>query len=136
MATSVAHEVPLLAGCSPDDATNGLKWFRPRRFEAGQVMIAETEPGRDFFLVLSGTVAVSCGGKFQRLLSGPTFVGEEAMLGLGCRSATVKAVTTVEAMVTGQIGFDELMRLPGVGRSIAATVATRSRERDGALLSA
>lgn len=136
MAFSVAHDVPLFAGCSPDDAADGLASFRSREFAPGELLMAEEEDGRDFFLLLSGTVAVSSGGRFERLLSGPTFVGEEAMLGLGARSATVRAMTNVEALVTGQIGFDKIMRLPGVGRSIAAAVATRLREREVTSLSA
>ena len=92
--------------------------------------MAESDPGRQFFLVVSGTLAVSAEGRFMRLLSGPTFVGEEAMLGLGPRSATIVAVTECEVLATGQLGFDEIMRLPGVGRQIATTVAERLRARE------
>ena len=98
--------------------------------------MAETEPGRQFFMVVTGTVAVSHEGRFVRLLAGPTFVGEEALLGLGPRSATVVAVTACDVLATGQMGFDEMMRMPGVGRQIAATVAERLRGRDTFLATA
>jgi CRP-like cAMP-binding protein len=131
MDSSTCQTVPLLAGCSAEEARQGLKRFQRLNVEAGGRLITESHPGRQFFLVVSGTMAVSRGGRFVRLLAGPTFVGEEAMLGLGPRSATVQALTKCEVLATGQLGFDELMRLPGVGRQIAATVAGRLRERDG-----
>ncbi len=129
MAFVIAQEVPLLAGCSPADLQGGLARFRHRQLQPGEVLMSEGADGREFFLISSGTLAISRGGEFVRMLSGPTFLGEEAMLGLGSRSATVTALTAVEALSTGQLGFDEMMRLPGVGRQIATAVADRIRGR-------
>jgi CRP-like cAMP-binding protein len=98
--------------------------------------MTESEPGRQFFMIVTGTVAVSHEGRFVRLLSGPTFVGEEALLGLGPRSATIVAVTACDVLATGQLGFDEMMRMPGVGRQIATTVAERLRGREPYLATA
>jgi CRP-like cAMP-binding protein len=130
MAFVIAQEVPLLAGCSEDDLRCGLARFHHRRLQPGEVLIEEGSEDLEFFLISSGTLAISRGGEFVRMLSGPTFLGEEAMLGLGARSATVTALTPVEALATGQLGFDEMMRLPGVGRQIATAVADRIRGRD------
>ena len=123
------RDVPLLAGCSAHDGRNGLAPFRRATVPAGHVLISETAAAREFFIILSGTVAVSSAGRFVRLLAGPTFVGEEAMLATGPRSATGTAMTTCEVLVTGQLGFDEILRLPGVDPEIRATIATRASGR-------
>ena len=136
MAYSIARDVPLLAGCNHDDAQDGLAWFRRRDVAPGELLMTENEHGGEFFLVVSGTIAVSRDGEAVRTLEGPTFVGEGAMLGLGVRSATIRAVTHVEALATGQVGFDELLRLPGVGRQIASAVAERVREQEAMAASA
>jgi CRP-like cAMP-binding protein len=126
MVYSIPRDLPLLAGCDDDDAADGLARFRPREFAPGEALMLENEPGGEFYLIVSGIVAVSRSDDNVWLLSGPTFVGERSMLGLGMRSATVRALTHVDALATGQLGFDRLLRLPGVGRQIAVAVAERA----------
>ena len=78
-------------------------------FKAGETIIAEGEAGETAFLIISGSVEVSIGiaGKAKSigtLVAGDVF-GEMSLIDRGLRSATVKAVTDTQCLVTAYNEF-------------------------------
>jgi phosphoribosyl 1,2-cyclic phosphodiesterase/CRP-like cAMP-binding protein len=75
---------------------------RPVRLLPGQVLVHENQPASGVYLIHTGTVSISIGGSDGRQIdlgtSGPgDTIGELAILGGGCHSATVVALSPVVA---------------------------------------
>ena len=80
------------------------------KFKAGETIISEGEAGDTAFLIVSGSVEVSVGQGAEvksvaTLAAGDVF-GEMSLIDPGPRSATVKAVTATECLVTA---YDEFI---------------------------
>ena len=77
---------------------------RPSNSDAGQTILAEGEAGDTAFLIVSGSVEVSVGegakAKTVGTLKAGDVFGEMSLIEPGPRSATVKAVTDTECLVT------------------------------------
>jgi CRP/FNR family transcriptional regulator, cyclic AMP receptor protein len=76
---------------------------------AGRVLCHEGEIGHEFFVLESGTVSVSVGGKEVATLGAGSFFGELALLDGGPRTATVRAQTEVTALVLDRREFHALL---------------------------
>ncbi|HEX5503634.1 MAG TPA: ATP-binding cassette domain-containing protein [Thermomicrobiales bacterium] len=87
--------------------------LKPVAVGAGQVVCREGEPGDQFFLIESGTLAVVAenGGAPRDLARlGPgEFFGEMALLGQGRRSATIRAESPAQLWALGSADFSELL---------------------------
>ena len=74
------------------------------KFRAGDTIISEGEDGNTAFLIISGSVEVSIGqapkAKTVGTLGAGDVFGEMSLIEPGPRSATVKAVTDTECVVT------------------------------------
>ena len=68
----------------------------------GEVLAREGRIGREFFLILSGTVAVTQNGRRVNTLGPGDFFGELALMSGAPRNATVVAADPVEAYVLGE----------------------------------
>lgn len=94
--TAFLHETPFFGGLS--DASLNLLASRlvERRFEAGDVVVSEGEPGRSMFVVRSGALTASMRldpSRSVRLseLAAGDFFGEMTLVNMQDRSATVTA---------------------------------------------
>src|SRR5262245_20402399 len=80
------------------------------KFKAGNTIISEGEDGNTAFLIVSGSVKVSVGqeakAKTLTTLGAGEVFGEMCLIEPGPRSATVKAVTDTECVVTS---YDEFI---------------------------
>jgi CRP-like cAMP-binding protein len=84
--------------------------MKPVTFKPGETILAEGEDGDTAFLIVDGSVEVSvgAGGRTKTvgtLQAGEVF-GEMSLIEPGPRSATVRAVTDTECIVTN---YDEFM---------------------------
>ena len=84
------------------------------KFRTGDTIISEGEDGNTAFLIVSGSVEVSVGREAKArtvatLGAGEVF-GEMCLIEPGPRSATVKAMTDAECVVTSYDGFIPLMQ--------------------------
>lgn len=130
------REVKFFASLDDETLTELCKFARFRRFPPGRTMVSELELGADVFVIANGEAEVSVTprtGQKQRLgrlLRGSTF-GEMASLTGELRSATVTAVTAVEAWVITDRDFDRLReRRPEIAVQLVRTLAERLGEAD------
>jgi Cyclic nucleotide-binding domain len=99
----------------------------------GEVIVAEGEPGEQYFVVRRGTLRVEVGGAFVRELGPGHAFGEIALLRDVPRTATVTAITAVTLVAVGRVEF--LEAVTGHPRSLrtAAEVASRLLAGDPSL---
>jgi CRP/FNR family transcriptional regulator, cyclic AMP receptor protein len=102
------HATPFFGGLSDASLDVLLSMLVERRIQAGQIIIAEGDPGRSMFVVHSGELKVSRQGHSGELVHtadlGPgDFFGEMTLVEMQNRSATVVAATaTVLYELTAQ----------------------------------
>ena len=101
--------------------------------EAGRTIVREGEHGEEFFVVLSGKVAVVSGGREVATLGEGDFFGELALFDPAPRDATVTATVPTELLVVHANRFQPLLDdVPLLGRKVTAALARRLREADTA----
>ena len=115
-----------------------------KRYAAGDVLIAEGEPGRSFSLILKGRVQVdkrSADGHQRKLAElGPCdVVGELGFFGLPHRSATVVALDACEVLEFDHDRFEAFITAqPAIGlkvyRGMARVVVARFAQKDEAMV--
>jgi len=84
----------------------------------GEVLVREGRIGREFFLILSGTAAVTRKGRQIDTLGPADFFGEVAAVNPGPRDATVTATTDMEVLIIGPREFDAMMDIPGLRHTL------------------
>jgi CRP-like cAMP-binding protein len=99
----------------------------------GEVLAREGRIGREFFLVLSGTVRVTQAGREVNVLGPGSFFGELAAINPGVRNATVTAVSEVEVLIIGPREFATMAAIPGFRDALFRSMADRLRTADARL---
>lgn len=126
--------VPLFATCSNADLAAIAAAVDELEVEAGRVLVAEGEVGKEAFVIVEGEAVVSRGGEVLNTIGPGNPFGEMALVDRSPRNATVTASTPMRLLVIGQREFVGLMDgSPGFTRSILAAVAARLRAKDVAL---
>jgi len=92
---------------------------------SGEVLTREGRIGREFFIILSGTVAVTQGGRRVNTLGSGQYFGEMAAVNPGPRNATVTALTDLDVLIIGPREFATMAELPGFRDSLRLTMARR-----------
>lgn len=87
------QRVPLFADLNKREAASVARTFKERRFAAGETIMKEGSAGASFFLIESGEVTVSVGGRKRGTLGAGDYFGEIALLDERARSATVTAAS-------------------------------------------
>ena len=102
----------------------------------GEVLTKEGRIGREFFLILSGTVGVTQKGRRVNTLGPGDFFGELAALNPGPRNATVTALSDVDVLIIGPREFAAMADIPGFRDALMKSMASRLRTVDTRLASA
>lgn len=89
--------VPLFAGLPKRKVQQIADMCREHRFDAGDVIVQEGDTSGRFFIVVQGGAEVRVHGHAVRTLGPGQSFGEYAVLDRAPRSATVVAVTEVQA---------------------------------------
>jgi CRP/FNR family transcriptional regulator, cyclic AMP receptor protein len=93
---------------------------------SGTVLCKEGDVGREFFVLMDGTVVVTAKEKRIATLGAGDFIGEIALLEQVPRMATVTATTPVRFFVLSREDFRHLVRQhPDVESKILRTLALR-----------
>lgn len=123
--------VPLFAALSKKELTKVARLTTELHLKAGTEVVREGEPGREAFIIVSGTAAVKRNGRRIATLGPGDAFGELALLDHGPRTATVVADTDLEVLVLNAGEFAGLLdEVPAVARKLLRTLATRVRELD------
>jgi response regulator RpfG family c-di-GMP phosphodiesterase len=124
-----------LAGLSPDIITCVAKLFEHTHYRAGEIIFAEGDKGKSFFLIIRGEVAILKGAgiserKLRSLMPGDG-LGEMALISNAPRSATAKAVADTELLRLDHEGFNILIeRSAGFAQRMLRIISDRLHEAD------
>jgi len=102
----------------------------------GEVLAKEGRIGREFFLILTGTVGVTQRGRRVNTLGPGDFFGELAALNPGPRNATVIALSDVDVLIIGPREFAAMADIPGFRDALLKSMASRLRTVDARLAAA
>ncbi len=123
--------VPYLADLDAETLAELAAGAARRHYAPGSRLVAELEPGADVYVITAGEaeISVDCIAGDRRVLGklgpGGAF-GEMSSLTGELRSATVTALTDVDALILADADFDRLReRRPGVALHLVRVLAVR-----------
>ncbi len=100
-----------------------------RSYSAGDTIVTEGEPGVAMFIVTSGSAEVTKGGKSVDTIGSGEFFGDMALFEGFPRSATVTAVSDLEALAITEWDFQaELRTTPGLQTQVLKVLVRRLRD--------
>jgi cAMP-binding proteins - catabolite gene activator and regulatory subunit of cAMP-dependent protein kinases len=121
-------KVPLLAGLSKRDLGRILQLGKEVEFTPGQVIVAEGDRARDFYMILLGKADLLVPGRARTTLGPGDYFGEIAVLDGGPRTATITARTRVSALrIDGKDFVPLLDRYGSIARKILVEMTKRVR---------
>ena len=118
--------VPLFSGCSQKQLEQICAHADEIYVPAGSKLIEEGSKGREFFVLVDGTVDVRRNGRKLRTMEKGDFFGEIALVTDTPRTATVVAASPVRLLViTGQ-AFQRLLHdTPAIQGKVLSSLAQR-----------
>jgi CRP-like cAMP-binding protein len=125
--------VDAFKGCTRSQLKQVARLAERVQVGQGEVLAREGRIGREFFLVLSGTVDVTQAGRKVNTLGPGNFFGELAAINPGVRNATVIAGTEVEVLIIGPREFATMVAIPGFRDALFKSMADRLRTADAQL---
>jgi CRP/FNR family transcriptional regulator, cyclic AMP receptor protein len=102
-------EVPLFSGCSKKELRTIATLADEIDLRRGKVLMRQGAPGREFFVLLEGTVEVVRDGKRITTLGEGDFFGELALISNIPRTATVTATSPIRTLVVFGRDFRRLL---------------------------
>jgi CRP/FNR family cyclic AMP-dependent transcriptional regulator len=102
--------VPLFSGCSKKELRQIASIADEIDLHSGKVLTRQGAPGREFFVLLDGTVDVVRDGKQVNTLGAGEFFGELALVSNIPRTATVTATSEIRALVVVDRDFRRLLK--------------------------
>lgn len=119
-------KTPLFAGLSKKELAQVASIADEIDFRAGKVLIREGEAGREFFILLDGSVEVTRKGKVLAAHHGGAFFGEIALMCDVPRVATVTTTSPTRALVITDRDFRSLVkRTPEIALKVLEAVGRR-----------
>lgn len=131
--TKVQHlaGVSLFEGCTKRELGKVAAAGDEITMTAGTVIMDQGQTGREAFVVLTGKVEVTRGGRKVADLGPGAVVGEMSLLDHGPRTATVTCVTDCELLVIDQRHFRSVLQeVPAMAVKLLTTIAGRIRDLD------
>lgn len=120
--------VPLFSGCSKKELETLALVADEIDLAEGATLTREGQPGREFFVLIEGTVEVTQGGEQVAQLRAGDWFGEIALLTKAQRTATVTATSPVRVLVVTDRAFRQVLETTP---SIAVKMLERVGERLG-----
>ena len=118
--------LPLFSECSQRELAKIASIADEIYFPEGRTLIKEGAAGREFIVVVDGTVEVRRNGEVLEMKGGTSFFGEAALLTGAPRNATVITTSGVRALlITGQAFTRLLEESPSIQGKILASLALR-----------
>jgi CRP/FNR family cyclic AMP-dependent transcriptional regulator len=126
------HAIPEFSTCTLEQLEEVIELCDQLLVQAGEVILKEGRIGRELFIVLSGTAAVTRRGKEVALLGPGNYFGELGAIDHGPRNATVTAVTDLDVLIIGSKEFESMASIAGFRDAILKGMTRRIREADAA----
>jgi CRP-like cAMP-binding protein len=118
--------IPLFAECTKAELLEVALSADERDVPVGQVLTKQGERGREFFILVEGTVAVERSGRKVADLGPGDWFGEIAILTFKPRTATVTAVSSVRLLVLSDRAFRRVVEAtPRIALKVLRSVAAR-----------
>ena len=118
--------VPLFTGCSKTELREIARTADEVDLREGTVLTREGRPGREFFVLVTGTARVTKKGKKIAELTGGDWFGEIALLTNSPRTATVTATSPVDVLVITDRRFRSLVEtMPSIALKVLSCVGDR-----------
>ena len=118
--------VPLFASCSRTELERIASLADELDLADGATLIREGERGREFLVIVNGTVRVTKGGKKIRDLGSGDFIGEVALVSDVPRTATVTATSPVRLLVITDRAFRGLIEeMPSIATKVLQSLGER-----------
>lgn len=122
-------QVTLFSACTDKELDRLARHAEIVDFHAGDVLMTEGEAGHEFYVIIDGEVGVTSGGETLAKLGPGTYVGEQALLDPGPRTATVTALRdTQTVLLSSREFYAAIDDVPGLSRKLLAGLAKRLRE--------
>jgi CRP/FNR family transcriptional regulator, cyclic AMP receptor protein len=123
--------VPLFAHCSRKELEEIGRIADELDFREGKELTREGSRGREFFVLLEGTVEVVRDGKRVATLGKGDFFGELALISNIPRTATVTATSPIRTLVVFGRDFRRLLQEdPGIATKVLGVMAERMPPAD------
>lgn len=127
--SDLIHRLPLFAGCSRDEVEAIARIADEIDLKVGKHLTEEGELGREFIIIVEGSVEVHKHGDIVATLGVDDFVGEISLVTGEPQTATVVALTPVTLLVIAGHKFSTLLdQTPGLREKVEAAVAKRQAE--------
>jgi CRP/FNR family transcriptional regulator, cyclic AMP receptor protein len=118
--------VPLFAGCSKAELREVALSADEIDLRDGHVLTREGQPGREFFVLVEGTVTVTRNGQKLADMAFGDWFGEIAILTYTPRTATVTATSPVRVLVITDRAFRRVVEtMPRIALKVLASVSQR-----------
>src|SRR4249919_280243 len=118
--------VPLFAGCSKTELRRLAATADEIDVRDGYVLMREGRPGREFFVLVEGSVEVTRNGRKLSELGPGDWFGEIALLTKVPRTASVVANSAVRALVVTDRAFRQLVEtMPSIAIKVLASLGDR-----------
>jgi CRP/FNR family transcriptional regulator, cyclic AMP receptor protein len=121
--------IPLFANCSKAELVEVAISADERRAPEGETLAEEGRPGREFFVLIEGAVAVRRDGRKLAELGPGDWFGEMAILRYKPRAATVRATSPVRVLVLSDRDFRRIVETtPRIALKVLRSVAQRLKD--------
>jgi CRP-like cAMP-binding protein len=118
--------VPLFASCSKTELERIASLADELDLADGATLIREGERGREFLVIVDGTVGVTKHGKKVRDIASGDFIGEIALVSDVPRTATVTATSPVRLLVVTDRAFRGLIEeMPSIATKVLQSLGER-----------
>lgn len=120
------RKVPLFSECSKAQLAEIALVADEIDLPAGKTLISEGRSGREFIVVIEGSVDVTRGGKKLPVTGGAGFFGEISLVTDAPTTATVVTTSPVRALVITPRAFKRLLtESPGIQGKVLSAMAAR-----------
>jgi CRP-like cAMP-binding protein len=121
------RRVHLFSGCSKRELNEIARIADEIDFPSGKTLITQGQPGKQFFVVLDGTVDVVRDGEMlPELRGGSEFFGEISLVSGSPATATVRTASPVRALVITPGHFQVLLeKSPAIQRRVLMSFSER-----------
>jgi CRP-like cAMP-binding protein len=118
--------IPLFSGCNKRELAEISMITDEIELPAGTILIREGELGRQFFVLVAGSVDVRQKGRKLPTRGGAGFFGEISLLSNSPTTATVTATSPIHALVITPQSFRGLLaRSPRIQLKVLSALAER-----------